>query len=419
MPRTIATLLLIGLLLPLPALARPTGAHAPDHPQPQHCVPLGRWLLPGDGKTLPNGELLQRLKNKRVILLGEDHDNAQHHRWQLIVAAQLHALDEGLQLGFESFPRSVQPVLDRWVAGELDEARFLEESRWNEVWRYDARLYLPLFRFARDYRIPMLALNVERSLISRVGANGWASIPPEQRQGIGDPAPAAAEYLDLLARIYGRHTTPHRGDDGTPTDDDPKRHLDDPRFRHFVEGQLVWDRAMAEAIAEALRRGAPRIVAIAGAGHLMGGHGIPHQLADLGIDDVAVLLPWDGSLPCDALELPHLADAVFGLTPPERPRVPRPRLGVYLAQDAQGVRITKVTQGSIAEKIGLRPDDLIIDMAGRAVEEVKDVVERVQATQPGTWLPLTIRRGDQRLELIARFPARLPNAPTPPPGMTP
>ncbi len=409
MPRTIPTLLLIGLLLPLSALARPT---VPDtgHQPPQHCVPLGRWLIPGEGKTLRNGELLQRLKNKRVILLGEDHDNAQHHRWQLITAAQIHALDERLHLGFESFPRSVQDVLDRWVAGELDETRFLKESRWDEVWRYDADLYLPLFRFARDYRIPMHALNVERSLISRVSAQGWDNIPKDQREGIGDPAPANEEYLQLLKRIYERHANPHNG---AENDLPSQQQHDAPRFRRFVEGQLLWDRAMAEAIADALHRGAPRVVAIAGAGHLMGGHGIPHQLADLGIDDVAVLLPWDGSLPCDALELPHLADAVFGLTPPEHPRQPRPRLGVYLAQDAQGVRITQITQGSVAEKTGLRPDDLILEMAGRPVEEVKDVVERVQATQPGTWLPLVIRRGDQRLELIARFPAQSPPRPTP------
>ena len=58
---------------------------------------------------------------------------------------------------------------------------------------------------------------------------------------------------------------------------------------------------MAEALAAAHRRDPEAlIVGIIGRGHLEYGHGIPHQLADLGIDDVGVLLPVDADDDCAA-----------------------------------------------------------------------------------------------------------------------
>jgi hypothetical protein len=59
-------------------------------------------------RCLPTG-------GRDVLLLGEQHDDADHHQWQLQVLAGLHALRPEMIIGFEMFPRRVQPVLDRWV----------------------------------------------------------------------------------------------------------------------------------------------------------------------------------------------------------------------------------------------------------------------------------------------------------------
>ena len=137
-----------------------------------------------------------------VVLLGESHDNAEHHRWQLHTIAALHALQPNLVLGFEMFPRRVQKALDEWVAGELGEEEFLKRSEWNRVWGFDARLYMPIFDFARMHRVPMLALNVDRDLVARVGERGWASIPESEREGVGDPAAPSAGYREALYESY-------------------------------------------------------------------------------------------------------------------------------------------------------------------------------------------------------------------------
>ena len=86
---------------------------------PAACVPVSSWVAPPDRRVHPDA-VLDAAAAKAVVLLGEEHDNAEHHRWQLHTLAALHARRANLILGFEMFPRRVQAALDRWVAGELD-----------------------------------------------------------------------------------------------------------------------------------------------------------------------------------------------------------------------------------------------------------------------------------------------------------
>ncbi|MCH8214940.1 MAG: ChaN family lipoprotein, partial [Proteobacteria bacterium] len=222
------------------------------------CVPPGQWLDPARNSPIGHADLIAAMAKRPVVLLGEVHTSAEHHRWQLHTIAALHGRNPNMVLGFESFPRSVQPALDAWIGGRLSEKRFLEESRWDEVWRFDAGLYMGLFQFARLHRIPMVALNVDDALIKRIRKDGWPAVPVDARQGVDDPAPATDAYLDFLARVYRDH------DDAAT--EMPDR--DDPAFRRFVQAQITWDRAMAQALAAALRGGGrPLVVGIVGLGH--------------------------------------------------------------------------------------------------------------------------------------------------------
>lgn len=282
---------LLALLILIAAAARPAAAEA--------CRP-GQWVEPSSGRILPHDDVLARAAGSGVVLLGETHDDVEHHRWQLSVLAGLVALKPRLAVGFEALPAATRPVLDRWTAGRLDEEAFLEAVAWRRVWRLPAELYLPLFHLARVHRLPMVGLNVERGFVARVGREGWAAIPAAERQGIGDPAPPSQAYVDRLARHFRAH-----GSEGDTRAD--------PAFRHFIDAQLVWDRAMAEALARARDR-APLVVGIIGSEHVRHSAGVPHQLADLGVQRVTVLLPAPAAA-CGTLEADE-ADAVFLLDPP-------------------------------------------------------------------------------------------------------
>jgi uncharacterized iron-regulated protein len=383
------------LALALPLLLAGAPARAAD----TACVPVGEWTAPG-GKRLAAGDVLARAAKASVVLLGETHDSAEHHRWQLQTIAALHAVRPSMVLGFEAFPRRVQPALDRWTAGELTEAEFLAQSDWRNVWRMDPQLYLPLFHFARMNRIPMVALNVESSLTREITQKGYDAVPPEKREGVGRPAPPTDAYLDWLVTIWAEHERPG----GKPA----KADRNDPDFRRFVESQQTWDRAMAEVLAAAAKRpGAPLVVGVMGTGHIHHGYGVSHQLKALGVGDVVTLLPWDRTAQCKNL-VAGLADAVFGVAAPAGgPRAgQRPRLGVFLEAGQDGVRIRQVEKGSIAEAAGIRDGDIVSEIAGVPAKQVGDLVEVVQRQAPGTWLPLKVRRGSETLELIAKFPAQ-------------
>lgn len=374
------------------------------------CVTVGTWTSPQTGKRLAHAALISTLSTRPVVLLGETHDNPDHHRWQSQIISALHGRNPNLVLAFESFPRSVQPALDRWIRGEMTEKQFLDQSRWFDVWRYDPSLYMPLFHFARLNRIPMIAMNIERSLISAVGKDGWQAVPKDQREGLSDPAPPSNAYLDYLAGVYGRHNESKKTDDKEASDTSPA--LDDPAFRRFVEAQTVWDRAMAEKLAETRNAGGnPLVVGIVGWGHLQYGYGIPHQLAALGIKTPAVLLPWGPEKPCDFLkdkEGNPAADGVFGLPPQGKNETKkRATLGVMIARDEKdGIKVNHVIEGSIAQRAGLKKDDTITVAAGTPVLNPAELVSIIQSQPPGTWLPLTVRRDGSHLELIAKFPAR-------------
>lgn len=382
---------LIGVVLPLATFAT-------------ECVNPGEWIRPGTSAALATQDVVDTLAKRRVVLLGEAHDQADHHRWQLHMTAALHARAPKLVLAFEMFPRSVQPALDDWVAGKLTEKQFLEASRWSEVWGLDPKLYMPLFDFARIHRIPMVAANVARDLVRRTGSEGWAAIPKPDREGVGDPAPAQPAYLEMLFESFAMHRQSDGGPASAPADAKPGANdLRSPEFQRFVESMQLWDRAMAEAIAARAAQPGTVVVGITGSGHLRRGFGVPHQLHALGIADPAVLLPWEANDDCDELTA-GVADYVFGIRNSAEAAGERPRLGVMLDQGDRGVAIREVVKGSVAEQAGAQAGDIIEVIAGLPVKQTGDVVEVVQRQAPGTWLPLTVQRAGQSLELVARFP---------------
>ncbi len=381
------------------------------------CQEPGSWIDPASGERLGAPALMARLARKDVVLLGESHTNMEHHRWQLQMLAGLQAHRADLVVGFEMFPRAVQPALDAWPAGGLTEEGFLEGARWREVWGYDADLYLPIFHFVRQNRLPMVALNVDRGLIGRVGAEGWDAVPAAEREGLSDPAPATEAYQRSLAEVFqakmrmaaaGQSVgqAGHGSGDGADGDEITiDAILEREGFQRFVQAQLTWDRAMAEAIAAA-RRARPEalVVGVLGRGHIEHGFGVPHQLADLGVKGAAVLLPVETGAACESLAA-DVADAVFLVAPTdEMPAPAGPRLGVVIESVDSGVRVLQVVDDSVAETAGLAAGDVIVSAASFPLAETGDLIAIIQRQAPGTWLPLAVSREGEAREVVAKFP---------------
>jgi S1-C subfamily serine protease len=164
---------------------------------------------------------------------------------------------------------------------------------------------------------------------------------------------------------------------------------------------------MAEALAGAKRKFSnATIVGILGSGHVAEGHGVPHQLKDLGIAGSTTLIPVSADAAC-ALVGTSYADALFTLPhTDETPPPERPRLGVMLVEGDGAPRISRVISDSVAEITGLKAGDDVVRAAGLEMRTPGELADTVARQAPGTWLPLSIRRDGQEIDLIAKFPTR-------------
>jgi len=359
-------------------------------------------MIPANDTEISGTVLLEDLKKRPVIMLGESHSDAEHHMWQLHTLSALYGQNQNMVIGFESFNRAQQPILDRWTKGELSRNKFLELTRWDKIWGYDSNHYMPLFHFARMNRVPMLALNIERSLIQKVSRFGWNSIPKDQRQGISTPLPPSKSYTNFLTDSFSMHSNIDAKNLR------PKK-VNTKKLSRFIEAQTIWDRAMAEAIAKARRSSSnPQVVVIVGSGHLKYGYGIPHQLANLGIKNGVVLLPWNKELSCTELKNSKgtpIAHAIFGVDRLiEKEKHYRPLLGVQVRIAGKKLVITEIAEGSVAELARLQKNDIIVSAAGTKISEFGELIAIIKKQVPGTYLPLRVIRDGIEIDVIAKFP---------------
>jgi hypothetical protein len=301
-------------------------------------------------------------------------------------------------IGFEMFPRQVQPALDRWVAGELSVPALLAQTAWEENWSFPIEFYLPLFEFARINRIPMLALNVDARLTRAIGDKGWDAIPEREREGVGRAAPASEAYRDFLFSVYGEHAHGQgaRSSSG---------------FQYFVEAQQNWDRAMAEALA--VRRVRERRGGPAAAGRRHHGQRAPalrfRRAAPVARSRrracrhaAAVVarrgLPRDSPGPRRrAVRLAEEAGDAGAATAPRRATRRRRRRAGRRARAGRHRRQSRREERARRR----RP---LLEVAGRPTLKAGAVIATVRAAPPGTWLPLRVRRGEATLEIVIRFP---------------
>ena len=210
------------------------------------------------GKDVGYVQMIGDLQQVRLIFIGEIHDVAWHHQAQLQIIRSLHDAGVPLTIGLEMFRHDSQPALDQWVAKTTSEKEFLKvyEDNWS-MWP----AYREIFRYARQAGVPMIGLNITRTVTEQVVRTGFDSLSAEQRKAVPlvtcdvDPT-----YQNYMHRVLGKY--PHGG----------------VRFRNFCEAQMVWDAVMAKNLIEYLGRHPKKVVVvIAGNGHSWK-FGIPEQV---------------------------------------------------------------------------------------------------------------------------------------------
>jgi uncharacterized iron-regulated protein len=331
--------------------------------------------------------ILPELERKRVIYVGETHDEYAHHLIQLEIIKRLHEVDPRLAIGVEFFQQPFQEKLDAYTAGKLDERQMLMATGYFDRWGYDYRLYAPIVRYARENRLPLVALNVSAELMKKVREQGIDGLTPEDRAQLpadidrSDPA-----YAARIQEVYEQHP----------------RHESTP-FARFLDVQLLWDEGMAERAASYLRAHPDyRMVVLTGSGHVAFGSGIPKRLnRRVPVASAIVLNGWQGPL------APDIAD--YLLMPDEQILAPAGRIGVTLEPDGPVMRVVSCAEDSPCADAGLKKGDQLVAIEGVPIADMNGVRAVMWERKPGDTISLTMRREhlvsravDQQLQIVLR-----------------
>jgi uncharacterized iron-regulated protein len=354
-----------SLLLALTMLGcRTTGQPAP--PGATTAPPAsGDIIASPSGEKISFEEMAGRLAPMRAVYVGESHNNDYHHDLQFRVVRAMYAQDPNLIIGMEMFQRPTQAGLDRFLAGEIDEATFLKETEYFSRWKWDYRYYRPILLFAKEHGLAVIAANSPAEANRKVSRGGGLDALTEaDREWVaGEIDLTNAAHREAVMGIFAGHPMM------------PGFDVD-----AFYASQCVWEDTMAESVARALEaHPGSRIVMLAGGFHVRQRFGVPLRAERRGARPYAIILGMDLDLtrpqePMEELLAEDLAD-YLAFTKPAPESAPSPKVGVMLDQQAggPGLLVTGVTPGSVAGLAGVKQDDRITGLSGAPVATLEDL----------------------------------------------
>jgi len=214
------------------------------------------------GAFISEETLLSRLGGSRFVILGERHDNPDHHALQAKLVRALIETGRRPAVGFEMLSTDDAPALARYLARSPKDAAGLGDAvNWARSGWPEWRFYQPIAQAALDGNLLIVATNLSRPATDAVRRNGLSGLGPAlaTQLRLAEPAPETRSAMALEIRES------HCGQA-------PESMLD-----RMVDIQWARDARMAASLARGGQRDGA--VLIAGAGHARRDHGVPAHLA--------------------------------------------------------------------------------------------------------------------------------------------
>ncbi len=259
--RTFLVLAIAGAITPLLSSSRATadGKWASSHFQTH---PLAGTIWTSDFEEVAPAQLENALANARLVLLGEIHNNPDHHRLQARLIDALVKTGRHPAIIFEMIPANLQLELDRHVQGGVRDASELGKAlRWQERGWPDWTIYQPIAEIALAARLPLVAGGLDPD-VKKAAAMGEPSPLYEQiAQELGlsqPPAPEIAEAEGLEIKEGHCNLLPAAA------------------LEPMLRVQRVLDATLAKAMMSA--NASEGAVLIAGAGHVRNDWAVWHMI---------------------------------------------------------------------------------------------------------------------------------------------
>jgi len=327
---------------------------------------------------------IDQLNEHRVIYVGEAHTSMADHLLQFRIIQALHRKNPDLAIGMEMFPHTSQPMIDAYLNdAAISEQDFLRNSRYFDVWHYDWRFFRSIFNYARQHKIPVIGLNLDRDIVSKIFVDGHTdSLSAEQKMIL--PADRNLDlpgYTDRLEAVHGFH----------------QNHIKKGVLAGFIQSQAMWDETMADtAVKYLITNPSTRMVILAGSQHTRKDSGMPPRVASrLPVKQASVLNLSTENSPED---LARTTDFFF-LVPPVTLE-PIGKMGLVLAADPEGkqkgLKVNDISPAGKAGQAGVQKGDILLAINDTAVNSMEDVQLILMNFQAGDQVKLRLRRQNKK-----------------------
>lgn len=216
-------------------------------------------------RVLPFDAFVETVARAQVVALGEEHDHAEIQAFELrLLQALAQHRPQRLALAMEFLERDMQPAVDAYLTGASDATTLQQHIKASAAFM---QYYFPLVQYARQARIPVLAMNIPRPLARRVAKEGLQAVVQSVAQTERGYFPTTFSAITPQYRSYFLRAVA------------ASHPLQAEQVDRFVEAAHVKDDVMAESLAVFLE-GAPdwTVLAIAGRFHFDHGLAIPALL---------------------------------------------------------------------------------------------------------------------------------------------
>jgi uncharacterized iron-regulated protein len=261
----------------------------------------GQIREPKSGTSLTPENLLDRLASADFVLLGERHDNPDHHRLQAWIVERLFDRGRRVAVAFEMIDGDQASRLARYFAASPRDAAGLgpalnwDRSGWPE-WRH----YQPIAAAAMTRGLPVIAANLPGGLARAIARDGIIALPlPFAMRLQLDGLANRAEAKPILSAHAADMQAAHCGQ------------LPERRLIPFAQAQFARDANMARVMVDQWQttERALSIVLIAGSGHVRTDRGVPWHLARMAPEARTIALGFveadDNSEDRDLAALPY------------------------------------------------------------------------------------------------------------------
>jgi uncharacterized iron-regulated protein len=222
----------------------------------------GRIWEVSSARFIDRQSLVTRLARADFILLGERHDNPDHHLLQAEVLRRLIALGRRPAVGFEMFGLDdARAIANHLIFAPNDAAGLGRAVNWNKSGWPDWAMYQPIAEAALQAKLRIVATNLPLATARKMSSDGLAAVAPSVRGELGLDRPLSdAMFTAMAADIRNSHCG----------------YASEESVKAMVGVQRARDAQMAQSLIAA---GDPDgAILVAGAGHVRNDYGIPVYL---------------------------------------------------------------------------------------------------------------------------------------------